>query len=1191
MGLIDWFKSKYYNHLLTSAQNALSAGNYRCALTHSAKIFGIHPEAKAIYAEASYQAYSKKDHEAIEEIVTESLYAALGEAGDQFLTALARYVPHASHADKYISEASRLLLIKSASKNEALVLSFLKNVWSVLATESYFKEIITPSNKEFSKQIASSILSEYTLFLSTDARVNSFIEAIESLADDAFLLLTLETFLSLSKNVKNKYVAAIIKTATKQNGFKIVKVLNRGLEKVNDNSLLNEKSQSIRALIANRGCDLNQLNIEAQSLVGIHRDAEFLLANISLKFAESSPDKATKESFLLSALDYKKKHNRLFNDEEYAKLLPTIESQITSLAKQWQNDGDSLRSKKLFYCLRDNGLSWYNEYAELGLRHAISLADEEQRIKFIENLICEKPDGDFPVEPKLYNEFVRSSINSIKNIAVFSKINRLKKILKDISHYTGSNKPELVKLIQEELDEALLVYGKELERAQKCIEAINAYGEVSKKSKQYTEAQVRSCICRLKSGAIKSPQDTSIENLLLTDSIKPYHKDLCYRYCLYLLSYCNDAKAEEINTRILSDDSIKSLCLDFRLKRQEQILEKLNSSIEKLNNKTLTAKEAITLGQELGKAISNIHELVSIPIAVSEKIKVAIRCYAIEKFYQEGNYIACQQGLKVQDSEYLKDPIALRNLAVFCLLVAEAGQLDNSNYKEILAIWATAIYQQRIFVNSLDYTSWDDPYTFTLDEAFGQLDKNHELPDNVNYDSADGSTIIAIKDVQKALIARMDAALNANPTYQQFFNSQIEAMDKLVKLDMDENSVIVAPYLMSLSPSYKRSITNAIKSEVDSHYGNWEDAILVGVVYGLKSGIFADYINAKKAIDTIVKFLNSRRGGNTQFTDGNIAVIKKFPHIYSELISVISSALNKDISQDLDYKNVIKVFGPMCSKLKEDSLAFAFSNYVNQSIVHELNEKKLKLHEGAKMLSEIYDYCRVNPHLKRNIGNIVEALIHNYITDGVGGNLSVLETILNQTRDFDQNVVNALNGGNDAPKELLVVLFASNETNFNNLKNRIGSKSSCIKSQFNATGAKIIAAKVNIELSGIIDAVNNNTMPKCDALTKVYNIYKSNKDNQRVCQNLATLIPMCIMEYVIADKSGKAKVTTVLDSLTYNMSMTFRSNNSEIRQAHSMIWNQLPAGARMALTGAGVASLTPEGQNLKRGLDYLKKFS
>ena len=384
-------------------------------------------------------------------------------------------------------------------------------------------------------------------------------------------------------------------------------------------------------------------------------------------------------------------------------------------------------------------------------------------------------------------------------------------------------------------------------------------------------------------------------------------------------------------------------------------------------------------------------------------------------------------------------------------------------------------------------------------------------------------------------------------------------------------------------------MSNALEIEAKGHYGNWETILEIGHLYGLNNGDFYKYASAVEILNTAITSIEKKQKIKSAFSQSRISQVKEFDGLKSGLISAANTAINNDISQNIEYRKFYSEYGIVVKVIGDETLAFTFSNYINQQVVKTLNEKTQTLAQGSPILFEIYDFCKCNPHLKRNIENIVEALIHNYISDGDEDNLTLLNNTLSSTREFDSVVVRSLKGNGDVPEEMMVLLFSSNENRFNALKAKIGGKSYVIQNQFNETSTRIKTIKLQIEMSQVVDQVNNGTINKCDALQKVYNIYKSNKNNDSVCKNLATLIPMCVMEYIISDKYGKAKVEAVLDSLKLNMSTTFRNHSSEIREAYTLIWNQLPYSARSAIQNEPW-SLNEKGQALKKGLDYLKEL-
>lgn len=85
-------------------------------------------------------------------------------------------------------------------------------------------------------------------------------------------------------------------------------------------------------------------------------------------------------------------------------------------------------------------------------------------------------------------------------------------------------------------------------------------------------------------------------------------------------------------------------------------------------------------------------------------------------------------------------------------------------------------------------------------------------------------------------------------------------------------------------------------------------------------------------------------------------------------------------------------------------------------------------------------------------------------------------------------VVKALKGSDDMSEDMMILLFSSNEQRFSQLKYRIEGKSFVIQRQFSDTYAKISDMKIQLELSEIVAGVNNDTITKCNALQKVYNL-------------------------------------------------------------------------------------------------------
>lgn len=1151
--------------------------------------------AKEIYVKSALELYrSASEH--ISAIDVGYLYKCLGDDSSVLVNALEPFIPYSSYRQKYISVVDDELLRLVHLLDNKPAESLFNKAWKLAPDESFLRIILSKGNENEKKHFTSFILNSSFNILENNVYLRIFVTELLKFEDAEFITEVLELLLDKKKDVVSEYETQIIKFAGEKRFLRNrIETIGRGLAKVQTPRLYSSAANYLNDYIENGLFDYDFAFSTANSLIGHSGLAEVLIAKLLIYESKHSDGVTSKEDSLRKALEIEKKHNCLFDENAYKVVKSQIGCLITKLASDLYVDNPS-HSIELFYLLRDNGLDWFDKYASLFLA-SIQKAQNSKAIALrILGVINEGTGIASQLTDKLWSKYVFVELSVVGNYGVCDAVSELKNLLSYLQvNCRSENKGELEIQISSALGKLLLSRAMDYERKEMYKEAIDDYHMLISICGDDFDIETRICICNFKIGKKFSQDDKELINTCLSSSGKQsYKKDLAYRWCLYLISNDEYDEANQINTRILGDDcDIKQLYVNKKIIEKQKILDDLNERIEKLNNSTLVPEDAVALGQSLSQTLHDLKFIVEVSAQQENQLKEIIRLYAIEKFYEKGDYIQCINGLKVQDSTYLSDPIALHNIAIMCLNAAETGKMTEDNYMELLAIWATAIYQQKLFVDSLDYTSWDDPYTFSLNSALGKLyhEDHKDLPDNVGYSDSSGNGVVSILDVQKSLIARMEVAIKDNLKYQQFFSLQLEVMDKLAEQNLDIECVLVAPYLTKLSKSYWQDVRNALVEEAKQHYDNFEQILEIGCFYNITIGAFKRYKTASSCLEMITNRLKCGLSINDYSTlstlETNMAMIRSFDGLKSKLVSVVTTSMNKDITNDIGYSEFMFTYENVVKIMGEDNVSFVFSNYINQKIVKVLNEKTLPITKGAHVLFRIYKYCKCNPHLKRNVENLVETLIHNYISDGEEANLPILESVLTNTREFDFQVTKALTGGGSVPEEMILLLFSSNMNHFETLRMKIGNLSSVISNQFAITSQKLSALNLQLELSKIVDQVNNNTIQKCDALQKVYNLYRKNGDDNRVCQNLATLIPMCVMEYVVADKYGRTKVENILDSLKINMSQTFRRNSFEIRKSYNLLWSKLPSDARVAIQ-IDSPMLNEQGRALKKGLDYLK---
>ena len=147
----------------------------------------------------------------------------------------------------------------------------------------------------------------------------------------------------------------------------------------------------------------------------------------------------------------------------------------------------------------------------------------------------------------------------------------------------------------------------------------------------------------------------------------------------------------------------------------------------------------------------------------------------------------------------------------------------------------------------------------------------------------------------------------------------------------------------------------------------------------------------------------------------------------------------------------------------------------------------------------VYEVAKNCSRLKDNIGNVIEALIGKYVTEEKSTDLSTLKTVLSKTgREFEPNVEKTL-----TEQVVMVAVISDHLDSIKGLAT-ISANSESLRLRLSHIKDEAEEASINLQLSQIVDKVNNNKILYYSALQKVYSLYEVHQNNKRVCENQCT---------------------------------------------------------------------------------------
>lgn len=1089
--------------------------------------------------------------------------------------------------NKYISTS--ISVVKEMTEKD-IALSEFSKVWKKNQDAKLLAEFVN-DKYPFFKEVTEFLVEWFTVSKRLVATQKEFFDCIFAFKDYSYALDIFERLDAKGMNVHTPYVAVILKTIPTLEADGKLQLINRGLSKFADANLFQEKHDVATFLIING--DLEKAKSVLQELIGHHKDAEPSLAWVAYKNYKKVQSLDKKEEYLTECLSFDTKHSNPFDQETYKPtFVKALKSFIDVIDKHVKTD-NIIEARRLCLSLKLYSSDWYEKYLVIVAGYLSKIAASNEIAASIYSCFdtlsanevdIKKLNSDIIIG--LWDSLFQAELTKALEMTYEDSTSHLQKLCTYVSENCYADKEkELLKNINSELVVIHKTEGYKQEGVGNIDKAISSYNRLSSIGDVRTKtwAKIRTTICQLKKGTSLNEED--VLKVLSYVGFAKEKKDLSYRYCIWLIKNTSAKNALDfIKEHLPNEDELIDICNNEYIVEAEASLAELNASIEDMTTGKMSLSDATKLASKIDSYDATISPYLENVHSKIISLKESIQSYILSKSFEEGDYKLALKLLKDTGVSWFLDDIYLRNVAIACLGIAENGLLNKLNYKEVISYWLTAVYRDQLFVQSLDYTSWDDSYTFTLDNSMGgSKDESFDtLPDNVNFDEAIEGSVISICEVQKSLLGRFEAAIESlDNFYRQFYDTQKDAMDSLVKLNLDHPCMIAAPYLANNT----RKCINEIKGTLDYEYDNYgnENILKVGLMYNLTSGVYGDYKTATTAIDDCSKAILTKSvvQVNSAFCDSAIDSIREFPDLYSSFVANLQNALSSLIKDEADYKTVMSLFIPICRLINDSTIAYMFGNHINQCVVGELNDEKLDLATGLEDMVSVYEVAKNCSRLKDNIGNVIEALIGKYVTEEKSTDLSALKTVLSKTgREFEPNVEKTL-----TEQVVMVAVISDHLDSIKGLAT-ISANSESLRLRLSHIKDEAEEASINLQLSQIVDKVNNNKILYYSALQKVYSLYEVHQNNKRVCENLCTLVGMCIREYVIPDKVGKSTVMTIFDKLKYNKSTTYKSCASSLREERENILGSLPYEARRLLTGGTAygSTLNAEGIRLKNAL-------
>ncbi|MDG1245915.1 MAG: hypothetical protein P8N74_05420 [Polaribacter sp.] len=517
----------------------------------------------------------------------------------------------------------------------------------------------------------------------------------------------------------------------------------------------------------------------------------------------------------------------------------------------------------------------------------------------------------------------------------------------------------------------------------------NDYAKKSNNSLVINNSTSRILICQL-----KISQSVSLVNSSeIKKSDKNYQKELYYLYAIHLLKNKEFSEAENIISQHLNFQSsdinkLKEIYKTEKSNNAVKTVSEINTSIDKLYNNSLATEELKSFYDSLDD-VSN--ELSDVESKLSEQI-TAIKPTLFNRLLTQ--YIEIEQYDKAINiiykyPKFWESSELLKNLGICCYGATSKGLMTERNYKDVVSGWLTSVFSDKVILKSLDATTWDDNYTFSLVEAIGSNYSSYEvIPDNVNYDEVSALNI-SIGDTQKELLQQFETIIHKeiqdtslSTLINDFYDKEKKAIKKIIT--QIENDIFFATPYFAIS----NGLNNEIISELDNDYHTYsnEDALEAGLPYikNSKSTVVYQYFFANDLIEKVKSAIGNENSSTIKKlnTKKNKKWIEKFDSISSSVEDNLFNSVSNKISEDDENVKLISIMEECISfSNQNEKLKHQYSNYVASYCISQINENNIDNFKGLSLMKGAYLRSPNNPRIVKNFITLIRFNLMDMLND------------------------------------------------------------------------------------------------------------------------------------------------------------------------------------------------------------------